>query len=67
MLAHVTGMNVGELLYVGCDCHIYCNQIEAVKEQLERDPDKYPLPTLKINPKVKGDSISLSVYKIINL
>lgn len=53
MLAHVTGMSVGELLYVGCDCHIYCNQIDAVKEQLKRDPYKYQLPTLKLNPLIK--------------
>ena len=67
MLAHVTEMNVGELLYVGCDCHIYCNQIEAVKEQLERDPDKYPLPTLKINPKIKDiDGFTYEDFTIEN-
>ena len=67
MLAHITGMNVGELLYVGCDCHIYCNQIEAVKEQLKRDPDKYPLPTLKINPKIKDiDNFTYGDFTIEN-
>ncbi len=29
------------------DCHIYLNQVDGVKEQLEREP--YQLPTLKIN------------------
>lgn len=43
MLAHITNMSVGELIYVGGDCHIYENQIEGVNEQLSRKGyDKLP-------------------------
>lgn len=43
MLAHITNMTVGELIYMGGDCHIYENQIEGVKEQLSRKGyDKLP-------------------------
>lgn len=67
MLAQVVGMNVGELLYVGCDCHIYCNQIDAVMEQLARDPDKYALPTLKLNANIKDiDDFTYDDFEIQN-
>lgn len=36
MVAHVCGMAVGELVYVGNDVHVYENHIELAKEQLER-------------------------------
>lgn len=67
MLAQVTDMSVGELLYVGCDCHIYRNQINAVKEQLERNPDKYSLPILKLNPSVTNiDDFTYEDFTIEN-
>jgi thymidylate synthase len=40
------GMQPGELVYFGWDVHIYQNQMEMVKEILERSPR--PLPTLSI-------------------
>lgn len=67
MLAQVVGMEVGELLYVGCDCHIYKNQIDAVKEQLIRDPNKYSLPTLKLNPNITDiDDFTIDDFTIEN-
>jgi len=30
------------------DCHIYLNQIDGIKEQLRRDVNKYPSPTMVI-------------------
>jgi thymidylate synthase len=50
MLAHVTGLEVGELIWIGGDCHIYSNHIEQVKEQLTRTPSA--LPILHLNPLV---------------
>jgi len=41
----------GELVYQGWDVHIYQNQIEMVKEQLQREPRE--LPKLNINKKLK--------------
>jgi thymidylate synthase len=50
MIAHVTGLEVGEFIHTIGDAHIYSNHIEQVKTQLERKPRK--LPTLKIKRKV---------------
>lgn len=50
LVAQCCNMAVGELVYTGLDCHIYENQLEAAKEQLERDPDKHKAPSLSLNP-----------------
>jgi thymidylate synthase len=46
MLAQQTGLEVGELIFHGGDCHVYDNHRDVVTEQLTRDP--YPLPTLEL-------------------
>ena len=46
LLAKETGFNEGKLVGFLADVHIYSNHIEGAKEQLTRDPDKYPLPKL---------------------
>jgi len=46
MLAQQTGLDVGELVWTGGDCHIYANHFEQVELQLSRVP--YALPTLKL-------------------
>jgi thymidylate synthase len=46
MLAQQCGLDVGELVWTGGDCHIYLNHLEQVDEQLSRTP--YPLPKLKL-------------------
>jgi len=48
LLAHHTGLKVGELVISTGDTHIYKDHIEQVKEQLGRE--SYPLPTLSLNP-----------------
>ena len=48
MLAQQSGLEVGELIWTGGDCHIYNNHIQQVKEQLARRP--YPFPTLHLRP-----------------
>ncbi|WP_311591155.1 thymidylate synthase [Trueperella bernardiae] len=44
MMAQQAGLEVGDFVWSGGDCHIYNNHIEQVKEQVSRDP--YPFPTL---------------------
>lgn len=44
MIAKITGYEVGKLIIVIGDAHIYKNHIEQVNEQLSRE--HYPLPTL---------------------
>jgi len=47
MMAHVTGLEVGEFIYTLGDYHIYKNHLEQVEELLSREP--LPLPTLEIS------------------
>lgn len=51
MIAQVCNLQPGEFIHTFGDVHIYTNHIEQVKLQLTRQP--YPLPTMKLNPKVK--------------
>ena len=42
MFAQQAGLEVGEFIWTGGDCHIYDNHVEQVKLQLSRDPRPYP-------------------------
>lgn len=42
ILAQLTGLEVGSLLYFGTDVHIYSNHVEQVQEQLSRTPRSMP-------------------------
>lgn len=42
MFAQQAGLEVGEFVWTGGDCHIYDNHVEQVKEQLSREPKPYP-------------------------
>lgn len=42
MFAQQAGLEVGELVWTGGDCHIYDNHVEQVTEQLSREPRPYP-------------------------
>jgi thymidylate synthase len=46
MVAQQTGLEPGDFIWTGGDCHIYDNHVEQVTEQLTRDP--YPFPTLRL-------------------
>jgi thymidylate synthase len=65
MIAHVTGLQVGEFVHTLGDAHIYSNHIAQVKTQLERDP--YALPTLEIKRKVTDiDDFKFEDFEIKN-
>ena len=49
MVAAQTGLDVGDFVWTGGDCHIYDNHVDQVKEQLSRDP--YPYPRLELAPR----------------
>jgi len=51
MVAQVCGLEPGEFIHTFGDVHLYSNHLEQAKLQLTRTP--YPLPTMKLNPKVK--------------
>ncbi|KCV72414.1 thymidylate synthase [Fonticula alba] len=47
LIAHCTGLRPGELIHIMGDTHVYKNHVDALKEQLKREPR--PFPQLKIN------------------
>src|SRR5215210_4111144 len=47
LIAHVTGLAVGDFVYMLGDYHIYKNHLAQVGQLLSREP--LPLPELKIN------------------
>lgn len=67
MVAQVCGLEVGEFVWTGGDCHIYQNHREQVELQLTRS--LYELPTLTLNPDIKDifafsfDDISVEGYE----
>ena len=46
MMAQQSGLEVGEFIWTGGDCHIYSNHVEQVTTQLAREP--YPYPELRL-------------------
>jgi thymidylate synthase len=46
MIAQITGYKVGDFVYTLGDVHIYHNQFDAVKEQIERIPRTLPALTM---------------------
>lgn len=47
MVAQQVGMDMGELVWVGGDVHLYLNHVEQAKQQLKRSPT--PLPRLSLS------------------
>jgi thymidylate synthase len=58
MIAQQCGLNVGELVYMTGDTHLYLNHLEQVQEQLTRKPMLLPLLTIARTPE------SIFDYKI---
>ena len=49
MVAHVSGLDVGDFVHTMGDAHLYLNHLDAAEEQLKRSPK--PLPQLElVNP-----------------
>jgi len=47
LLAKETGLKEGRLVGFLADVHIFVNHVDGAREQLSRDPNKYPLPRLQ--------------------
>ncbi|MBV9486922.1 MAG: thymidylate synthase [Frankiaceae bacterium] len=58
MVAQQAGLDVGEFIWTGGDCHIYDNHVEQVTEQLSREP--FPFPKLELR---KAESIFDYAYE----
>jgi thymidylate synthase len=62
MVAQQVGLEPGDFVWTGGDCHIYDNHRQQVDEQLGRDPR--PLPTLRLD---RADSLFGYSYEDIHL
>ncbi|QVY62968.1 thymidylate synthase [Cytobacillus gottheilii] len=64
MIAHVTGLQVGEFIHTIGDAHIYTNHIDQITTQLQREPRQ--LPTLNINRQVTDiDDFKFEDFEIV--
>ena len=71
VIAHITDLKATRLVYKGVDVHVYSNQVELVKKQLEREPIKSNDPRLTIKKKpyeytidtLNIDDIEISGYE----
>lgn len=59
MLAQQTGMEAGELIWSGGDCHIYDNHVVQVRTQLSRVPAAHPFPVLRLRPAESIDAYTM--------
>jgi thymidylate synthase len=50
MLAQQCGLEPGEFIWTGGDCHIYRNHLEQVDTQLAREPHPYPVLNIRRRP-----------------
>ena len=63
MVAHVSGLEVGDFVHTMGDAHLYLNHLDAAEEQLKRAPK--PLPQLElINP---PDTLEAFTFDHINI
>ena len=66
MIAHVTGKRAVSFTHIIGDAHVYLNHIEAVKEQIAREPLS-PFPTLRLNNRVGAiDDFTYDDFEIEN-
>lgn len=66
MVAQQCGLDVGEFVWTGGDCHIYINHVEQASKQISREPYDFPQLVLKKASSIfryKFSDISLVNYR----
>jgi len=66
MIAQQVGLEVGDLVWTGGDCHVYDNHVAQVHEQLSREPYAYPTLRLRRAPSLFGytwDDVEVVGYR----
>lgn len=63
MIAAQTGLEVGEFVWTGGDCHVYDNHVAQVEEQLSRTG--YALPTLELAPRDSIDDYEYEDFTVV--
>lgn len=64
MVAEQVGLEPGEFIWTGGDCHIYDNHVEQVREQLSRKP--HPYPTIKIAKRSSIFDYEYEDFELVN-
>jgi len=65
MIAHVCGLEVGELVHTIGDAHVYVNHVDALREQMARG--EMAPPTLKIKRNVESiDDFTFDDFELID-
>lgn len=65
MIAQVCGLEVDEFVHTFGDAHIYLDHLDAVKEQLTREP--LEAPQVKLNPAIKEiDKFTMDDIELVN-
>jgi len=68
ILAHVTGLDAGELIHCMGDTHVYVDHVDALKVQLEREPRAFPkLKILREDLRGKGvvDGFRVEDFEVV--
>jgi dihydrofolate reductase/thymidylate synthase len=64
MIAQVVGLQAGDFVHVLGDAHVYCNHVQALEEQVKREPR--PFPKLLINADKKDiDEFVFEDFEIV--
>ena len=66
MIADQTGLEVGDLVWTGGDCHIYENHIDQVELQLSRDARPFPTLSILDNAQKDIDSYEWTDFHALN-
>jgi thymidylate synthase len=64
LIAAQTGLDVGEFIWTGGDCHIYDNHIDQVTEQLGRDA--LPAPSLHLASRDSIDDYVFEDFEVLD-
>lgn len=64
MIAHITGLKPGDFVHMIGDSHVYLNHVDALQEQLKREPREFP--KLRIKNKVEDiDQFKMEDFELI--
>lgn len=58
VMAKLCNMVPGDFIHTFGDVHIYDNHLDAVKEQMDRDSELYPLPTVTLSDDIDWNHIA---------
>ena len=64
MMAQQAGLEPGEFVWTGGDCHVYDNHVDQVLEQLGREP--YPYPKIRIHEAESLFDYDYSDFEIVD-